>query len=132
MFSYWENPIGASVNSDLKLHISGIPFQNTSFFALYNRNQLCAIVNSDFKLHKSDNPSLKFKILFVKVSTLALNCTNAIIHCKIRIFECFAIEKPICASVNSDLKLHKLGNQVLNTCFCAFYNVISALCKYQL
>ena len=51
-----ENPICASVNSDLKLHKCGIPQQ---------KPLLCVLL---------------WKLSFVRVPTLTLNCTNAIIH----------------------------------------------------
>ena len=70
-----RNPICVSVNYGLKLHKCDIPYQNTFFLYV-----------------------LQLNISFVLVSTLTIICTNAIIHCKIRFFECFAIRNPICVS----------------------------------
>ena len=52
------------------------------------------------------------------MQTLTLNCTNAIIHRKTRLFECLTVEKPICETVNSDFKVFCCGK--------------SDVCKYQL
>ena len=57
----------------------------------------------------------------MQLSTLILNYTNAILNHKTCLFECFEVEYPICASVNSDLKLHKCGILLQNTSFCTFY-----------
>ena len=86
LFEYFavENSICANVTYDLKLLKCGISPQNTSFCAFY-----------------------KWKISFVQVQTLTLNCTNAIIHRKTRLFDCFTVKKPICATVNSDFKSNK-------------------------
>ena len=75
---------------------------------------------------------LQWKNRFVQLPTLTLNRTNAIFHIKTRIFECFGVENPIYASVNSGLILHKCGIPQQKTSFCSFYSGKSALCKCQL
>ena len=63
----------------------------------------------------------------MQLSTLTLNCTNAIFQNKTRHSECFAVEKPICESGDSDLKLHKCGIPQQNTSFYGF-TVENQLC----
>ena len=63
----------------------------------------------------------------MQLSTLTLNCTNAIFQNKTRHVECFAVENPICESVDSDLKLHKCGIPQQNTSFYGF-TVENQLC----
>ena len=75
---------------------------------------------------------LLWKIRFVQLSTLNLNCTKAMFHHKTPLFECFAIENPISARVNSDLKLYKCDIPSQNTSFCAFCSGKSASYKCQL
>lgn len=48
---------------------------------------------------------LQWKIRFVQLSTLNLNCTNAMYHHKTPLFECFATENLISASVNSIVQM---------------------------
>ena len=49
---------------------------------------------------------LKWKIRFVYVSILTLNCTNVVFHSKTRPFVHFKVENKLCASANSNLNLH--------------------------
>ena len=63
----------------------------------------------------------------MQLSTLTLNCTNAIFHNKTRHFECFAVENLICVSVNTALKLRKCEVPLQNTC-CFGFTVENQLC----
>ena len=74
---------------------------------------------------------LRWKISFVHVLTLTLNCANAIIHGKTRLFECFTVENPICATVYSNFKLHKCNIPPQNMSFWVFWSRKSDLCKCQ-
>ena len=111
LFEYFkvENLICASVNYDLKFHKCGNSLQNTSFCAFY-----------------------KWKISFVQVPTLTINCTNAITHRKTRLFDCFTVKQPICATVKSDFKSHKCKISQQNGYFCVFCRGKPDLCKCQL
>ena len=60
------------------------------------------------------------------MSTVTLNYTNAIFHHKTPLFECFAVENPICASVNYDFEC---GFPQQTTSLRAFYSRKTALCK---
>ena len=102
------------------------------------KNQLCASADSIFKSHTCDYLSqnvylsvLRWKTRFVQLLTFILICTNEIFHHKIHLFECFAVENPICASVKCDLILHKCVFPPQNAYFCALYCEKSALCKCQ-
>ena len=63
----------------------------------------------------------------MQLSTLTLNCTNAIFHNKTRHFECFADENLICESVNTALKLRKCGVSLQNPS-CFGFTVENQLC----
>ena len=111
----------------------------TRFFKCFSvQNLICASVNSNLKLHIFSilpknvfSWDLKWKISFVQVPTLTLNCKNAITHYKTRLFDCFTVEKLICATVNSNFKLHKCNIPQQNTSFLVFCSWKSDLCKCQ-
>ena len=129
-----------TVNCGFKLHKLNIPPQNTSFwvfccrkFDLWKCQLWLEIAQMRyFTANTSFCAFYKWKISFVQMPTLTLNCTNAIIHRKTRIFDCFTVKKPICATANFDFKSHKCNIPHQNTYFWVFWCGKSDLCKCQL
>ena len=102
-------------------------------------NPICATFNIDIKLHYFTSKHaflcvLLWKISFVQFPTLTLNCTNALIHLKTRLFEYFKIGKTIFKTVNPDFKLYKCNILRQNTSFWVFavQNPISANVNFDL
>ena len=110
-----KQPICATVKSVFKSHKCKIQQQN-GYFCVFCRGKSdwcnCQLRLEITQMRYSTAQKFllcisQWKVSFVQVPTLTLNCTNTIVHRKIRLFECFTAENPICANANSDFKLHK-------------------------
>ena len=127
------------VNSDFKFHTYNIPQQNTSFWVCCNGKPDFSKCQLWLEIAQMRYPTAKhvflcvlsWKICFVQVPTLTLNCTNLVIHRRTRLFECFIVGNPISATVNFDFKLHKCNIPPQNTSYQVFCGGKSDLCKCQ-
>ena len=101
------------------------PSQNTSFLVFYSQKSIlfyCQLWLLIAQMQYSDTKhaflsASKRKIRFVQVSTMIWNCTNAVLHRKIRLFVRCTVENQLCASANADFKLRKCNNPWQNTSF---------------